>query len=181
MALDFKRIFSRVRVPMGFVFAALYFYFARPTGQLMAIGCPIALVGLLLRAWSTGYIRKNDQLATTGPYAFTRNPLYLGSCIIGIGFSLAGGRLVFLAIFLLCFAAIYGSVMRSEEAHLEKLFPVEYTRYRRQVPIFLPLLQPRPQLKGSFSFAQYLKNEEYLAGLGFMAAVGMLIIKLYFF
>ena len=83
---------QRWRVPLGFLCAALFILFARPRPMTLAVGAGVSLLGLLLRAWASGHLRKNDALATSGPYAYTRNPLYLGSFIMGLGFTLASGR-----------------------------------------------------------------------------------------
>jgi protein-S-isoprenylcysteine O-methyltransferase Ste14 len=171
-------ILSRIRVPTGFLLAGFYFYFSAPTSGSLVVGGAIAFLGLLIRAWATGHLSKNAQLAITGPYAFTRNPLYLGSFLIGIGFSLAGGSAVILILFLACFAALYGNAMRQEMKQLSALFPDEYARYRENVPVFFPRLQPAQKLKGHFSFERYLRNQEYLALAGFLAAMTLLILKL---
>jgi len=166
---------------MGFFLAALYFYFADPSWRLIATGGIVALGGLLLRGWATGIIRKDNQLAVTGPYALTRNPLYLGSFIVGMGFCVAGGRLVFLLIFWICFGFIYRAVIRREEAHLARLFPVAYAEYRQRVPAFVPRW-PRMGLgQSEFAWPQYWRNREYQAGLGFGGALLLLIIKLWLF
>jgi protein-S-isoprenylcysteine O-methyltransferase Ste14 len=160
--------------------AGFYFYFSAPTWRGLAVGGTIAFLGLLIRAWATGHLSKNAQLAITGPYAFTRNPLYLGSFLIGIGFSLAGGNVIILVAFLACFAALYVNAMRQEMKQLSALFPDEYARYRKNVPVFFPRLQPVQEVKGHFSLEQYLKNREYLALAGFLAAMSLLILKIKF-
>src|SRR5688500_4711184 len=86
-----KRLLQRLRVPLGFLFAAVFFIFARPTALSLAIGGAVAVVGLGVRAWASGHIRKASVLAVTGPYAHTRNPLYLGTLVLGLGFSIAAG------------------------------------------------------------------------------------------
>jgi protein-S-isoprenylcysteine O-methyltransferase Ste14 len=173
-------ILSRIRVPAGFLLAGYYFYFSAPTWRRLVVGGTVAFLGVLIRAWATGYLSKNAQLAITGPYAFTRNPLYLGSFLIGIGFSLAGGSVVFFVVFLACFAALYGNAMRQEMKRLSALFPDEYARYRKNVPVFFPRLQSAQKGKGHFSFEQYLKNKEYLALAGFLAAMSLLILRIKF-
>ena len=171
-------ILSRIRVPAGFLLAGFYFYFSVPTWRSLVMGGAIAFLGLLIRAWATGHLSKNAQLATSGPYAFTRNPLYFGSFLIGIGFSLAGGNPIILVVFLACFAALYGNAMRLEMKQLSTLFPHEYPRYRKYVPAFFPRLRPRQKVKGHFSLERYLKNQEYLALAGFLAAMSLLILKI---
>ncbi|MFY9935811.1 MAG: methyltransferase, partial [Silvibacterium sp.] len=101
---------------MGFAFAALYLWLARPTLALIALSLILVIPGLWLRAYASGYVKKNMELTVTGPYAFTRNPLYLGSMLIAFGFALAS-RSIWIALALaVLFALIYIPVIRSEEA-----------------------------------------------------------------
>jgi len=133
---------QRWRVPLGFFCAAIFFLLSRPRPSTLAVGGAIALPGLLLRAWATGHLRKNDALATTGPYSYTRNPLYLGSFVMGVGFTVASGRLVLAILFAALFLGIYVPVMRVESATLAKLFGESYQSYLKAVPLFLPRLSP---------------------------------------
>ena len=179
MTLDPKAILSRVRVPAGFFFAALYLYFSTPSNQSLWTGSSLAFCGLLMRAWATGHIRKNDELTVSGPYSLTRNPLYLGSFIIGLGFSIAGGSLTIPILFLTGFAVIYAPVMQREMEYLKHKFPGEYERYQAIVPLFFPRLSWQSIGPGHFSFHRYLQHKEYQASLGFVAAIGFLILKLH--
>src|SRR5207302_9504789 len=86
---EWSRVARRIRVPLGFAFAVLYFWLARPTWRSIAISVMLIVPGLLIRAMASGHVRKNEAIATSGPYAYTRNPLYLGSLLIGIGFAAA--------------------------------------------------------------------------------------------
>src|SRR5580704_7864215 len=130
---EWSRVAKRIRVPLGFVFAVLYFWLARPTWRFLALGTVLIVPGLLIRALASGHVRKNESLATSGPYASTRNPLYLGSLLIGVGFALAA-RSWWVGI-LLCamFFAIYIPVIQGEEKFLRERFP-EFDEYARQVP-----------------------------------------------
>src|SRR5260370_35486531 len=107
---------QRWRVPLGFACAALFFVLSRPRPLTLIVGGVIALPGLALRAWAIGHLRKNDALAVTGPYAYTRNPLYLGSFLIGVGFTIASGRFVLGFLFAALFLGIYVPFMRVESA-----------------------------------------------------------------
>ena len=107
---------QRWRVPLGFVCAAIFFLLSRPRPSTLLVGGAIALPGLALRAWGTGHLRKNDALATTGPFAYTRNPLYLGSFLMGVGFTIASGRWFLGVLFAALFLGIYFPVMRVESA-----------------------------------------------------------------
>jgi len=180
MNLDPKVVLSRIRVPAGFVFAALYLYFSTPSDQTLWVGGSLAFLGILIRAWATGHIRKNDELTISGPYALTRNPLYLGSFVIGLGFSIAGGNVFIPAAFLVCFAALYAPVIRAEVEYLKHKFPKEYERYQATVPVFFPRLTPGKMGQERFSLHRYLKHREYQALAGFLAAISFLILKLRF-
>ena len=171
---------QRWRVPLGFICSALFFLLSRPLPLTLAIGGAIALPGLALRAWATGHLRKNDALAVTGPYAYTRNPLYLGSFLIGVGFTIASGRLVLGIIFAALFLGIYVPVMRVESATLAQLFGEGYQRYVGAVPLFLPRLSPyREGTKDTAKFdsALYKRYREYQAAIGLVIAWALLALK----
>ena len=175
--------FQRWRVPLGFLIAPIFILLAKPRPVTLAIGAAIGLGGLLLRAWASGHLRKNDELATAGPYAYTRNPLYLGSFLIGLGFTVAAGRWILAVLFALLFLGIYVPVMRVESATLERLFGHKYRRYADGVPLFLPRLT---RYAGgtevrSFDAALYKRYREYQAAIGFAIALALLIAKAIYF
>jgi protein-S-isoprenylcysteine O-methyltransferase Ste14 len=171
---EWSSIARRIRVPVGFVFAVLYFWLARPTWRSLAWGAIAILPGLLIRALASGHVRKNEALATSGPYAYTRNPLYLGSLLIGVGFAVAARSWWVGGVLVMMFFAIYIPVIRGEEAFLRKQFP-EFEEYARNVPRMLPRIIPYRTAEtapGGFSLDLYLKHREYnaLAGAVLMAA-----------
>ena len=175
---------QRWRVPLGFVCAALFFVFSRPRPLTLLIGGAIALPGLGLRAWATGHLRKNDDLATTGPYAYTRNPLYLGSFVMGVGFTVASGRLSLGIIFAALFLGIYVPVMRVESATLTELFGERYLGYVKAVPLFLPRLSPYhggAGDKSKFDATLYKRYREYRAAFGLTVAWALLALKAFYF
>ena len=175
---------QRWRVPLGFVCAALFFVLSRPTLLTLAIGGAVAVIGLALRAWASGYLRKNDELATSGPYAHTRNPLYLGSFLIGLGFSIAAGRLSLGVLFLLLFLGIYVPVMRIESATLAKLFGARFEKYRQEVPPLVPRLssyRDQESDRVKFDAGLYRRYREYRAALGLIAAWALLALKAVYF
>jgi hypothetical protein len=173
---------QRWRVPLGFVCAALFFLLSRPRPLTLAIGGAIALPGLALRAWGTGHLRKNDALAITGPYAYTRNPLYLGSFVMGVGFTIASGRFVLGIVFAALFLGIYVPVMRVESATLMELFGGRYLRYMEAVPLFLPRLSPYRDTTidtARFDAGLYKRYREYQAAMGLVIAWALLALKAY--
>lgn len=166
---------AKLRVPAGFVLIAAFLYFASPDSISLAIGVPVACCGLLLRGWAAGHLEKNRQLATSGPYAHLRNPLYLGTLIVALGFVIAARRWELGLIFAVIFGGVYLPVIELEEQHLRKLFPA-YASYAEQVPVLLPRLHGVP---GShhFEWRLYMVNQEFQAALGFIAGLAVLLWK----
>jgi protein-S-isoprenylcysteine O-methyltransferase Ste14 len=175
---EWSRIARRIRVPLGFAFAIIYIWLAQPAWISIAAGCLIAAPGVWLRAVASGHVKKNTELTTTGPYAYTRNPLYLGSIIIALGFALASRNLwVALAIIVLFFA-IYLPVIKSEEAFLRSAF-ANFDDYSEKVPRLFPRFRPVEDAgSGSFSRELYLKHREYNALLGAAMMMLALVLKL---
>ena len=175
---------QRWRVPLGFACAALFLLLARPRGWTLAVGGAVAMSGLALRGWASGHLRKNQELATTGPYAYTRNPLYLGSFLLGLGFTIAAGRLILVIVFAAMILGIYLPVMRVEAKTLSELFGAKYERYARDVPLILPRLSPyRNEDVDSRKFdrALYFRYREFRAPIGAIAGWGLLALKAIFF
>jgi len=176
--MNWSRIARRIRVPLGFVLAVVYVWKAQPTLPSILAGLVVAGAGLGIRAFASGYVRKNEELATTGPYAYTRNPLYLGSIVIAAGFALAARSWIIAAILLLMFLAIYLPVIRGEEEFLRRSFP-EFAEYERRVPRLLPRFSNSSSEGGSFSWALYLQHREYNALAGTLAIAVILVVKLW--
>jgi len=177
---EWSRVARRIRVPLGFAFALLYFWLARPTWRSLGIGAVLIVPGLVIRALASGHVRKNEALATSGPYAYTRNPLYLGSLLIGVGFAIAARSWWIGVVLLVMFFAIYLPVIRSEEAFLREKFP-EFEEYAKRVPRMLPRVTPASSdADGGFSMELYLKHREWNALLGSVAIVIALIAKMMF-
>ena len=177
---SWQKIARRIRVPLGFVFAALYVWLARPTWRSIMLGSGIAVAGLIIRALASGHVRKNEELTTTGPYSYTRNPLYLGSLIMALGFTLASRNWIVAAIAAAMLILIYIPVIRSEEEFLRTRFP-EFDDYCRSVPRLFPRLKLAQGSAGSFSAHLYWKHREYNAAVGAAAIVGVLVIKVLWF
>jgi len=176
---------QRWRVPLGFVCAALFILLAEPRPLTLGVGGLVALVGLALRAWSAGHIRKNAQLAVSGPYAHTRNPLYLGSFLLGLGFTVAAASspwhfLLFAGLFAALFLGIYLPVMRVEAATLAELFGDDYRDYARAVPLLFPRITSYRTAENSgtkFDPSLYMRYREYRAALGLLVAWSVLALK----
>jgi protein-S-isoprenylcysteine O-methyltransferase Ste14 len=169
-------------VPLGFLSAVLFILFARPRPATLLVGAGVSFVGLFLRAWGSGHLRKNDSLATSGPYAYTRNPLYLGSFVMGLGFTIASGRCPLAVLFIALFLGIYLPVMRVESATLTQLFGESFQDYANAVPLFVPRLTPyrKGQTRIGFDRTLYMRYREYRAALGLLIAWGLLVFKTYY-
>jgi protein-S-isoprenylcysteine O-methyltransferase Ste14 len=166
---------ARLRVPLGFALVVTFASFSNPRSESLAIGLPVSILGLGVRAWAAGYLAKNQSLATGGPYAHTRNPLYLGTLLVAVGLVIAS-RSLGLALLVSCvFLLIYLPVIELEEQHLRKLFP-EYTAYADRTPRLWPRLQSGTS-SPAFRWGLYWKNQEYKALLGFLAGTAFLIWK----
>lgn len=166
---------ARLRVPCGFLLVAAFAWFSRPSLRSLAYGIPVSAAGLALRAWAAGHLDKNRELALSGPYAYVRNPLYLGTLLVAAGFAVASRSLGLAVLFAAVFLLVYLPVIGLEEQHLAKLFP-RYADYAAQVPALFPRA-PRYEAPGRFRFALYRKNQEYQALAGFLAGVAWLTWK----
>ena len=164
-------------MPSGFLIAALYAALSRPTLASLAAGLPLALAGLLLRAWAAGHLAKNQTLTTSGPFAYTRNPLYAGSLAAAAGFALAGRSWWPAVVFAVYFLLVYWPAIGEEESHLRQLFP-EYAAYAARVPRLLPRVRAESAAGAPFRFSLYLRNREYQALAAGLAAAALLLLKL---
>lgn len=164
---------ARLRVPSGFLLVAAFCWLASPTLPALAAGVPISIIGLLLRGWAAGHLAKNEQLATGGPYAYIRNPLYVGTLLVAAGLVVATRRVELAILFGAVFFLVYLPVIQNEEQHLRKLFP-SYDQYAQRVPALIPY---KAGLSGGGQFRPelYLRNQEYQALLGYLAGLAYLI------
>ena len=173
--------FRKLRLRSAWLLILPFFYFASPTPGLMAAGVTLSALGLVVRAWAAGTIRKGRVLTTGGPYAYTRNPLYLGSLFLGFGVVVAGAVVWFAALFAGFYALMYGATMRQERRSLEDHFGDSYREYTESVPALVPRLTPyRGPTQGetSFSVDRYLRNKEWEALLGSAVGFGLLAAKM---
>ena len=164
----------RWRVRVGYPVGIAAFWFARPQKMWLLCGVGVALVGLLLRGYAAGHLRKHQELATSGPYAYTRNPLYFGSAFFAAGFSIASHSWISAALLAAYLMVFYPVVIRREQAELEKLYGTAFVEYAARVPAFWPRFTAAKSADEHFSWAQYRKNREYEAAIGL--AVAMLIL-----
>jgi protein-S-isoprenylcysteine O-methyltransferase Ste14 len=176
--MAYKVLVQRLRVPIGLIMAILFVFFSQPTWRSLAVGVPIALCGVAIRAWASGHLRKNAELAVNGPYSFTRNPLYFGSFVMASGSAVCGGSL-WLSLWLMgLFLVVYVPVMQAEAAHMRSLFASDYERWAANVPLFIPRLTPyRNGRTRRFDSRQYMRHREYRAAIGLAVVIGALSLK----
>src|ERR1700689_830191 len=182
MLTRWSRIARRIRVPAGFLFAAFYLWRARPSAASLAWSLLLVVPGLLLRAYASGYVKKNAELTVTGPYAYTRNPLYLGSMMMAFGFAAASRSLWITLLLALLFTIIYAPTIYSEEQFLRATFPA-FAGYAQSVPRLLPRLLPRLtpvpiEDEGKLSGTLYRQHREYNSLLGACAVYAVLVATL---
>lgn len=171
--MTYSECAKRARLPLGFILGIAYLLFARPTPRTLMVGGAIALAGVLVRAWASGHIRKNEVLATTGPYAHTRNPLYLGSFLIAVGFALAAHWSLLVGV-VAFFLLVYYPTMQREVHNIRGRFPEAYATYSANVPLFFPRVTPwrtTAQPNNGFTGALYMKHGEWKAGLTYVLAM----------
>lgn len=166
---------ARLRVPSGFLLIGAFAWWSAPDMRSIAIGTPLSILGLLLRAWAAGHLAKNQQLATSGPYSYARNPLYLGTLLVAAGMVIGAKRWELAFLFGAAFAFIYLPVMQLEEQHLRGIF-LGYAEYASRVPALLPR-RPAHRKLGAFRLDLYVRNQEYQALLAFLASVALLFWK----
>ncbi len=181
-----RKFWMRWRVRLGYPVALVFLVLARPTPQSIGIGGIFVALGLLVRGLAAGHLRKDEQLATAGPYSVTRNPLYLGSFLLAAGFIIAGYSLWAGLLVGLYFGIFYYAVIRNEEQDLRKRFGAEFEAYAARVPVFLPAVRARADevsraksRENSFSWPQYRRNREYQAVLGALAGLGVLWLRMW--
>ena len=176
-ALDF---FARWRVRLGYILAVVVLWLARPTPRSILTGAGIGLIGIWIRAYAAGHLHKQEVLTVTGPYSRTRNPLYFGSSILTIGAAVATNSWTAAGLLIVYFALVYTFVMRREEMELRQKHGSAFDTYASAVPLFFPKLSARNGSFGepaAFSWAQYKKNHEHQAAVGFaLLLIGLFVI-----
>ena len=168
----------RWRVRVGYPIGIAAFWFARPQWKWLLCGAAIAICGLILRAYAAGHLRKHKQLAISGPYAYTRNPLYLGSVLLAVGFSVASHSWISTLLLAAYLAIFYPVVIRREQAELTKLYGTAFAEYASEVPAFWPRFSPAIPSTARFSWPLYRQNREYEAAIGLVVAMAILWIRM---
>ena len=162
------RFLTRFRVFFGFIFAAIALYLATPTPTTLIYGATVSLIGELIRLWAAGHLEKSKEVTRSGPYQFTRHPLYLGSSLIGIGFAIAANHIAVAAMVVVYLLLTLTAAMRSEEAHLRQKFGDAYDAY----------VQKRSEpMTRRFSWRRAIYNREHHTIAGLLAALLLLWLK----
>ncbi|MBX3277082.1 MAG: isoprenylcysteine carboxylmethyltransferase family protein [Acidobacteria bacterium] len=179
---DKRNTIQRLRVPIGFLAAALFVALARPDRVSLSVGIPVSIFGLVIRAWASGHLRKNAELTVTGPYSYTRNPLYFGSFLMLAGAAVSGGVLWLGAGLILTFLMVYYPVVRAEEKLMRELFAASYEDWAGATPLFFPRILPSRSLRtsrdGRFDINLYKRHREYRALLGLAAVYALLLARM---
>jgi protein-S-isoprenylcysteine O-methyltransferase Ste14 len=182
-----RRFWMRWRVRAGYPVAVAYWLLSSPTPRSIVYGVVVAAAGIAIRAASSGYLRKDRELAVSGPYAWTRNPLYLGSAFLAAGFIVAGRSWIAGILVGVYFGVFYYAVMRNEERDLRARFGDAFDDYSSRVPLFLPRIPNRGGQAASsasaplteFSWLQYRRNREYRALVGTILGFGTLVLRIW--
>jgi protein-S-isoprenylcysteine O-methyltransferase Ste14 len=168
---------SRLRVPLGWGAGIVVLVLARPTPLSLALGLPLAVLGEALRLWASGHIEKTKALATGGPYAHTRNPLYVGSLLMALGAAVAAASpwvALAVALYLLAF---YPSVVREEADFLADKFGRDYAAWARDVPLFLPRVTPAGPRASRFDWARVRANREWRTAISLPVIIFLLLAR----
>ena len=178
-----RQSISRNRITISFTGAAFFLYFAFPSLTSVIAGIPFVILGEIMRTWASGYIKKNEVLSQSGPYAITRNPLYVGNFLLGLGFSIMTSRVLLFIFYLAAYIYIYKLTIQNEEKFLSSKFGETFSRYKKRVPVFFPV---KLWFSGSsstkdaglhFEWQLVMKHREYNTWLGIIAGLIILIAK----
>jgi protein-S-isoprenylcysteine O-methyltransferase Ste14 len=169
--------FKKLRLWVVYPYFIIYALIAHTTDQAFRIAAPFVISGILLRLWASAHVDKNNRLTTSGPYAYLRNPLYVGSFLIGLGIAITSSNLYLIGYFIVFFSAIYYGTIRREEKHLKDKFGSPYINYLQNVSSVIPHLKPYPNREvKKFSFKKVFKNGEFIR----IAGTGILLLMIYF-
>jgi protein-S-isoprenylcysteine O-methyltransferase Ste14 len=177
---SWKQFAQKTRVPAGTALGVLFLVLMHPSVRSLCIGAAITLPGWLLRLWAAGHIDKGKVLTQGGPYAMTRNPLYLGSFLMALGIILGGQGYWMLPLFCIFFATFYFSVMKAEAEHLLGMYGQEFVEYSKRVPAFFPAFQKAGTGASTFLWSRVVQNREHRNVVGLLVAEAILILKFIF-
>jgi len=158
-----EEVLNRLRVRAGLFLAIAVVILARPNWRSILLGVLITFLGLAIRAWASGHLSKERRLAVSGPYRYSRNPLYIGNFLLGIGIVVGGRSWWVFGLFVCYYGIFYPLIIRRERNRMRALFPQQYEEYGKKVPLFFPSFRKHLPAKGKFSWALYLQNKEYRA------------------
>ena len=179
--LSFYR-FRKLRMYGAWLFVAVLAVFAKSTARGFLFAIPFVVLGEAIRIWSHGYLRKSRELATDGPYAYVRNPLYLGNFLIGFGFCLIVFHPIVMSVFLVGFFIVYWVTIKGEEERLTLKFEKVYERYSREVPRFLPCVKPYSnRTKKTFQLYYAQEHGEHITLLGIIDLFLILYVRQEFY
>lgn len=173
---DWGKKAQKIRVPVALVLGIGFLLLMHPSVHSLWIGGAVAAVGALLRIWAAGHIEKGKSLARGGPYAFTRNPLYLGSLVMATGVLLAGQSYWLLLPLALYYGAVYYPVMKAEEAELTAKYGMQFQDYASKVPLFVPNFSSRHGVSSTFLWSRVIQNGEHRNVAGLLLAEAFLIV-----
>jgi protein-S-isoprenylcysteine O-methyltransferase Ste14 len=175
---SFQETMNRLRVRAGLFLALAVVLLARPTWASVLLGILISFLGLVIRAWASGHLRKEKALAVSGPYRYSRNPLYVGNFLLGIGITAGARSWWVLGLCVAYYAIFYPMIIRRERERMKNLFPQQYSEYGKKVPLFFPSPRKHLPANGRFSWSLYKRNREYRALLGTILVWLVLAAKL---
>lgn len=175
-----KNVFKIYRIQSGYLISILFIILSEYKKEYFLSGLIVVGLGLMYRLWASGYISKNRALIIGGPYLLSRHPLYFGSFLMGLGFSLICGKIILLFVFIIFFLIAYFPLMKDEEKKLVDIFGAEYSNYMKNVPMFFPFGSSISASSFLFKWELVLKNKEYQAWLGFLIFLVLLLLKFYF-
>lgn len=176
---SWQEILNRLRVRSGLFLAVVVVFLARPTWRSIFMGVLISFLGLAIRAWASGHLSKEKTLAVSGPYRYSRNPLYVGNFFLGAGIAVGARSWWVLALFIIYYAVFYPLIIRREKDRMKELFPQQYEEYGKRVPLFFPSLRKHLPARGKWNQSLYLQNREYRALQGIILIWLVLAAKLF--
>ena len=169
---------SDIRQAVGILFLIILAVIGRPSWpRWFMTGTLLSIAGIAMRFWAGGYVKKDKELATTGPYAYVRNPLYVGNVLIALGFCILSGRAWSFLVFVVLYLWLYIPSIRKEERTLSKLFGDDFVRYKEHVSAMWPRLSPYETGPGGWAASQWMKNGEHIVNAGLLIALAVLISR----